>query len=455
MKIKILYSNDSALAPSNIAVSSARTCYFPGGIVEPSMSQGWKSKGALLSSVFEAGHHTTLQHANFTILIEGMSRHLIWRLMHSHPYYNSEQVSQRYAKMKSDAFVYPKEGEQKEWNGFYDSIFKGYEELIALLEPIVKDILPKFKQKESIKKAQELARYVLPQGMSAYFYHTINLITALRYVGAIKALPECENEAKEFVALLESEILKIDPELEPLFNHAKSEKANFFDFDMEHFKGERNIADESIKVFDVVDSFDFEANENYSSVLRFSQVLHDGAVLGGFSSYMKMSLSADAQNQRHRRSPAIRPALKTNYKRDFYTPSIISNNKGILKLYNELIQKSYEFFEEQSQKIGFGEAVYALPNAHMIEIVERNDFASFHHKAQMRLCYNAQQEIFDLVHEQVSQLRALGVKNANKFLPPCSIRSDAGVFPICPEGSRFCGIKVWKKDFSELKIREI
>jgi hypothetical protein len=184
-------------------------------------------------------------------------------------------------------------------------------------------------------------------------------------------------------------------------------------------------------------------------------MIEDPAVLGGFSSYLKISLSADAQNQRHRRSFAVRPKLESGYKRDYYIPQIIQKNSLVLERYKQIIEKTYDFFEKQVKKIGFDEAVYALPNAHLIEIIERNDFAAFHHKAQMRLCYNAQQEIFDAVYDQVSQLRASGVRGATKFLPPCSIRSDAGIFPICPEGPRFCGTKVWKKDFDEIKIREI
>ncbi len=95
MNIKILYPAGELYKPSNVAVSSARTCYFPGGIVEPMASNEWKAKSGLLSSIFEAGHHTTMQHSHFTILIEGMSRHLIWRFLHAHPYYNSVEVSQR------------------------------------------------------------------------------------------------------------------------------------------------------------------------------------------------------------------------------------------------------------------------------------------------------------------------------------------------------------------------
>jgi len=65
----------------------------------------------------------------------------------------------------------------------------------------------------------------------------------------------------------------------------------------------------------------------------------------------------------------------------------------------------------------------------------------------MRLCYNAQEEIFDIVYNQVKQLKKAGVKAADKFLPPCVLRYRQKIKPICPEGERFCGVKVWKLDF--------
>jgi hypothetical protein len=76
--------------------------------------------------------------------------------------------------------------------------------------------------------------------------------------------------------------------------------------------------------------------------------------------------------------------------------------------------------------------------------------ASFNHKAQMRLCYNAQQEIYDIVYEQVKELGRLNVRGSDKLLPPCAIRSIFGIYPTCPEGSRFCGVKVWKQDFADM-----
>jgi flavin-dependent thymidylate synthase len=442
MNIKIL---DLNYKPTDIAVGSARSCYFSKSIVTPEMTQNWDKKNELLNSIFKAGHHTTLQHYHFTILIEGMSRHLIWRLLHSHMFYNSEQVSQRYAKMKEENFYIPKNTDSKKWENYYKKMFKYYDEFCEKLEPIMKEKLPKFQKKNAKKKAQEMARYLLPIGMKAHLYHTINVITALRYLNAVNFLPEAQTEAKEFADKLESEMLRIDKNLKPLIEFAKNEKAVFPKINIDKYRSENNV-----NIFDIV-NHNFEMNENYAGVLRTSNIFLDESLLGGFNSYIKLSFSADAQNQRHRRSPAIRPAIKDIYKRDFYIPPIIKEN--LLDEYNEAINYSYDFFEEENKNMDFSEAIYALTNAHNIEILQKDDFNEFTHKAQMRLCYNAQQEIFDIVYEQIKQLKEQGV-NIDNFLPPCAVRYKEGIKPYCPEGERFCGVKVWKLNFDEYK-REI
>ena len=437
--------------PSNVAVSAARTCYFPNGVVPPEKSEGWSRKDDLLQGIFKGGHHTTLMHTNITMMISGMSRHLIWRLLHAHPYYNSEQVSQRYAKMKIENFVYPKEGDKAEWEVYYSACFEDYEKLIELLHPDVLAIVPKFRRKDSMKKAQEMARYVLPGGMSAYLYHTVNIITLLRYIAVAKSMPESQKEAVEFADLLADKLTTLDESLRPLVEHAQSSAPVFPGFDMDALKTKIGVDKESVKVYDVVGNAAFDVNDNYADVLRYSQMLPDSGVLGGFSTYIRLSLSADAQNQRHRRSPAVRPALESFYERSHYIPPIIAKNEAALAVYNRAITRSYVFFEAQREKIGFGEAVYALSNAHEIELVERNDFTSFHHKAQMRLCYNAQEEIFNVVYDQVKQLRAMEIAGSEELLPPCATRFKMKIRPICPEGDHFCGIKVWKLDFEDYK----
>ena len=437
-----------------MAVSAARTCYFPNGIVTPEKSDDCARKDDLLTGIFKGGHHTTLQHTHITMLISDVSRHFIWRMLHGHPYYNSEQVSQRYARMKIENFVYPGEGDRGEWEAYYQARFEDYEKLIDILYPDVEAVVPKFRRKDTGKKAQEMARYVLPGGMSAYLYHTVNIITLLRYIAVAKTMPEIQKEAIAFADQLATKLVELDASLEPLVRHAQESAPEFPIFDMAGLKAKIRVGSEQVKVYDVVGDAGFDVNNNYADVLRFSQMLPDSGTLGGFSTYIKLSLSADAQNQRHRRSPAVRPPLEANYERSYYIPPIVAKNEEALAVYNASIAASYEFFEAQRDKIGFGEAVYALSNAHEIELAERNDFTSFHHKAQMRLCYNAQEEIFDIVYDQVRQLRAMNVAGSEELLPPCATRFKMKIRPTCPEGDHFCGIKVWKLDFDEYK-REI
>jgi hypothetical protein len=234
--------------------------------------------------------------------------------------------------MKKDSFIYPKDCDIDIWGEFYTNSYNFYEEFISELTPIISSILPKFQQKSATKKAQEVARYLLPVGMSSYLYHTINIVTALRYISVAKAIPEIRDEAILFAELLSKELIKIDNSLKPLIDIARETDVFWGDFDIETFKKSKNILSD-IAIFDITKTFETTPNINYSNILRNSMMIIDTLSIDGFSSYIKLSLSADAQNQRHRRSLAVRPK-KTN-KKDYYIPKIL-NQIGIL-----LKQKDY------------------------------------------------------------------------------------------------------------------
>ncbi len=79
-------------------IAVARTCYSSKGIV---LDENVTDKGdKLAESIYRAGHHTTLQHAHYQFTLDRVSRHCIWSFLHSHPFYNSEQVSQRYVEVQ-------------------------------------------------------------------------------------------------------------------------------------------------------------------------------------------------------------------------------------------------------------------------------------------------------------------------------------------------------------------
>ena len=101
MDIRIINANRDAF---NTALAAARTCYSGKNIL-PDDCINFKSGKDLLLNIFKAGHHTVFQHTTFTLHISNVSRHIVWRLLHSHQHYNSEQISQRYVDGNKMSFV--------------------------------------------------------------------------------------------------------------------------------------------------------------------------------------------------------------------------------------------------------------------------------------------------------------------------------------------------------------
>ncbi|HET7451591.1 MAG TPA: FAD-dependent thymidylate synthase, partial [Thermoanaerobaculia bacterium] len=94
--------------PYENVVATARTCYSSKGVIdEDQASKNPDRRDALAKSIYDAGHHTTFQHAHFQFAISNVSRQFLWTFLHSHPFYNSEQVSQRYVEVKAGNFAVP------------------------------------------------------------------------------------------------------------------------------------------------------------------------------------------------------------------------------------------------------------------------------------------------------------------------------------------------------------
>ncbi len=93
--------------PYRNVVATARTCYSSRGIIGDGEVGEPEKFAPLARSIYEAGHHTTFQHAHFQFTLENVSRQFIWSFLHAHPFYNSEQVSQRFVAVKPDSVVVP------------------------------------------------------------------------------------------------------------------------------------------------------------------------------------------------------------------------------------------------------------------------------------------------------------------------------------------------------------
>jgi thymidylate synthase ThyX len=87
-------------------------------------------------------------------------------------------------------------------------------------------------------------------------------------------------------------------------------------------------------------------------------------------------------------------------------------------------------------------ALYVLPNAKALRIVESGPLIALLHKWTLRTCFNAQEEIYLASMDELQQVRARHPRLARHVGPPCVVRSGL-ISPRCTEGSHFCGVPVW------------
>src|SRR5438445_11310262 len=92
--------------PYDSAIAAARTCYAPRLISAEEITE--KQRTTIGAATYYAGPHTVYQHAQFEFGLENVSRQFVWSFLHAHPFYNSEQQSQRYVRMdRTQAYVPP------------------------------------------------------------------------------------------------------------------------------------------------------------------------------------------------------------------------------------------------------------------------------------------------------------------------------------------------------------
>jgi thymidylate synthase ThyX len=510
--------------PLDGAVAAARTCYARKGIVtaeevggdwleDPQeRSQALVKRDTLARDLYQAGHHTIYQHAHFQFAIDRISRQALWSFFHAHPFYNSEQVSQRYVKVGRGTVAIPEIGGEAQ--SIYEDLVaaqeEAYRELTKLLSPVVEGAFfevfparakkPEAWRRQIRRKAQEVSRYVLPVATWARLYHTISAITLLRYRRACRQ-PGVPSEVHAVVEGMVSAVLDLDPDfavvLEPALEPEQlpeaaawgpsggqldpSRAAEFcreFDERQEGWvsklvgyppTGEADVARAVREVLGLPASEmpDAEAVAlaadpgrngalgdalNLTTVTPVSRALHHSH----YTFTRKLSHSADSQDQRHRMTPGSRPLLLAHLvdEPDVVVPPLVEESEEASRVFRRICERTWEDLARLRRAGVPDEAlVYALPNAVAIRFTESADFLALRHKHEMRLCYNAQEEIWRASVEEARQIGRVHPELGRHLLPPCGTRLRGGARPICPEGKRFCGVPVWKLEPAQYERR--
>lgn len=485
-------------------VSTARTCYSGKGIV--AVEELSERDQQISASIYKAGHHTTLQHGHFQFTLNNVSRHFVWSFLHSHPFYNSEQVSQRYVAVKPDSYMVPPLSDQAR-EIYLETVSRQTAAYHALCEKLVPLVASQYRklfpgrrladpgpQRDVKKKAQEVARYVLPVATISYLYHTVSGITLLRYWRLCRQF-DCPLEQRLVVQKMIEQLLKFDPNYRMILEDplpleetpeyqcfsaigrpaaAGSRFRQEFDQDLEgrvsklvdwKINNEKILAQSvrevlglPVAVLPDQEAIDLVLNParnrllgeslNLTTLSKLSRTLMHAS----YTFRKKLSHTADSQDQRHRMTPASRPVLAAHFSEepDFITPALMKEDSAVEMEYQQIMDDSWEQIRRLRRLSVPDEfALYLLPNATAIRFTESGDLLNLHHKYAMRLCYNAQEEIWRASLNEVEQICEVNPLIGKYLLPPCSLRHIAQMRPICPEGERYCGVPVWKLELSQ------
>ena len=211
--------------PFDGAIAAARTCYSPRVVAAAEVTD--RQRDSIGALTFDAGHHTVYQHAHFEFGLENISRQLVWTSLHAYPFYNSEQSSQRYVKLREPrAFVPPIAGEALDGLRARDPLgaWDSYAELSALLKDDAFRILKELRyvtprasaerlkgiEKEAEKKAIETARYVIPLAAFTSMVHTVSGIT-LHRLRRMAAAGDAPYEARQVIGRMVDLVREADP----------------------------------------------------------------------------------------------------------------------------------------------------------------------------------------------------------------------------------------------------
>jgi flavin-dependent thymidylate synthase len=485
--------------PFDSAIAAARTCYSPRVITSDEISE--KQRLTIGSTTFNGGHHTVFQHAHFEFGLENVSRHFVWNFLHSHPFYNSEQQSQRYVRLDAvQAFLPPLQPAARDvyWRAI-ERAWEYYRLLSAKLAPRVREVLYEVwkihpgtqeKRRQRIerqveKKAIEVARYVLPIGAFTAMVHTLSGVV-LHRLYRMRNSGDTPYETGLVVDQMVARVKEVDPQFFERIGAGPLAEENI----PERHLTERPHAPERAR-----QEFDAELGARTSKLIAatpeaesvvaraFRYVLgisrsemDDASALeellnparnryrletlnvsmhspmmraldhASYTFLKKLSHTADSQDQRHRMVPASRPLLAASdcADPDYLTPMLIRGNPEVEPLYRQAMEEAWQ---AKNRLVAMGVpvsfAIYVLPNATAIRLVESGSLLHLIHKWTMRTCFNAQEEIYAASMEELEQVRALHPRLARYLGPPCAVRHDVAQ-PVCTEGSHFCGVKVWE-----------
>lgn len=209
MKVKLIAYTPN---PELVVATAAKLCYSGLSIDEVIESQSEDEVQMFIKRLRALGHESPFEHATFTFAIEGVSRSLLAQLTR-HRIASYSVQSQRYVDMSNaECVVPPVIAEDDKVLNMYTRVnqlsFLAYGELLHLLceRYIAEGLTPSQAQ----KKAQEDARFILPNACDTKLIMTMNARSLMNFFKL-----RCCNRAQWEIRGLADSMLKLVKEVAP------------------------------------------------------------------------------------------------------------------------------------------------------------------------------------------------------------------------------------------------
>ena len=200
--------------PAWVVAAAAKVCYSPMSMVEI-VGRAWRDdNAAYIEKLASMGHESPIEHVSFTFAVEGVSRSLLAQITR-HRIASYSVRSQRYVSEKAFGYVTPPEiAADPEALAIYQEAMAtdqaAYDKIVASLTKrhtqtfLDEGMDPKKAKSAARKKAQEDARFVLPNACETQMIFTMNARELLHFFGK-----RCCNRAQWEIRALAEEMLRL------------------------------------------------------------------------------------------------------------------------------------------------------------------------------------------------------------------------------------------------------
>lgn len=204
MKVKLLTHTKD---PEKTVAAAAKLCYSKSDISTLMDGLTDEKVSNFLEKLSNLGHASPLEHASFTFGIEGVSRSFLAQISR-HRIASFSVQSQRYVDMDNADHVVPKEIYDAGYSAvrlYEESVKNSFNNYNELKEELTKKYIAEgMKESPAKKKAQEDARYLLPEACCTRMIVTMNARELNHFFNL-----RCCNRASREIREVAEEMLKL------------------------------------------------------------------------------------------------------------------------------------------------------------------------------------------------------------------------------------------------------